>query len=70
MAKIIPPEGIKGIILSRAMIRLQDITEEEFRRLLLAKLIRPSSLEDVHGTHHQRPLYRHPRTGQYYTTVK
>lgn len=52
------------------MNREFEITEEEFRLLLAAKKIRPASLEDVHGTHHKRPLYRHPRTGQFYTTTK
>lgn len=50
--------------------RTAEDHEGEFRLLLAAKKIRPASLEDVHGTHHQRPLYRHPRTGQYYTTIK
>jgi len=50
--------------------RLRDISEEEFKRMLLAREIRPASLEDVNGTHHERPLFKHPRTGQFYTTVK
>ena len=50
--------------------RLQAITIEEFKRLLAAKLIRPASLEDVHGTHHQRPLYKHPNTNQLYVRTR
>lgn len=50
--------------------RLQVVSTEEFRQLLTAKQIRPASLEDVHGTHHQRPLFKHPNTGQYYVTVQ
>jgi hypothetical protein len=50
-------------------MRLKDITEAEFRALLSAKKIRPASLEDVNGTHHRRPLYKHPRTSQYYVEV-
>lgn len=46
------------------------ISVEEFKRLLEAKEIRPASKDDVYGTHHQRPLYLHPNTGQYYVKVK
>lgn len=46
-----------------------EVDEEEFRALLLAKKIRPASLEDVHGTHHKRALYKHPRTGQWYVAA-
>jgi len=52
------------------MKRLKKISEEEFKRMLLAKEIRPASLHDVAGTQHQRSLFEHPRTGQFYTTVK
>lgn len=51
-------------------MRLQVVTEAEFRELLRAKLIRPASLEDVNGTHHKRNLYRHPNTQQYYVAVR
>jgi len=50
--------------------RIQTVSAVEFRRLLDAKRIRPASLEDVYGTHHKRPLYRHPVTNQYYVEVK
>lgn len=49
--------------------RMKSVTEQEFKQLLFAKLIQPASLEDVHGTHHKRALYRHPRTGQYFVEV-
>ena len=47
-----------------------QVTEEEFKALLKSGKIRPASLEDVHGTHHKRPLYKHPRTGQYYVAIQ
>lgn len=47
-----------------------SVTEAEFRELLRHKRIRPASLEDVHGTHHRRALYRHPNTHQYYVAVR
>ena len=50
--------------------RIKKISEEKFKQLLLNKEIRLASLDDVNGTHHKRPLYRHPRTDQFYTTVK
>lgn len=50
--------------------RLQHIDTETFKALLAAKLIRPASLNDVHGTHHQRALYEHPNTKQYFVAVK
>jgi hypothetical protein len=46
------------------------LDEEEFKQLLTAKSIRPASLEDVMGTHHKRPLVRHPRTGQWFVLTK
>jgi len=49
--------------------RVVNITKEDFRALLSAKAIRPASLEDVYGTHHKRPLYRHPNTNDYYVEV-
>ena len=51
-------------------MRLRVVTETEFREMLVAKLIRPASLDDVNGTHHKRNLYLHPRTQQYYVAVK
>lgn len=49
--------------------RERKVSPNEFRRLLAARLIRPASLDDVLGTHHKRPLYRHPNTGQWYVLV-
>lgn len=48
------------------MARLKVIPVDEFKALLKASKIRPASLEDVHGTHHQRNLYRHPNNNQFY----
>ena len=50
--------------------RVQAITANQFRELLHHKMIVPASLDDVHGTHHRRPLYRHPNTAQFYVAVK
>lgn len=52
------------------MKRLLEVSVEEFKKLLTQRKIRPASLEDVNGTHHKRPLYRHPNTGQYYVSIK
>lgn len=49
--------------------RERTVSEQEFRGLIARKVIRAASLEDVHGTHHKRPLYRHPRTGQWFVAV-
>lgn len=46
--------------------RIRSVTEQEFKLLLFANLIRPASLEDVYGKRHKRTLYRHPNTGQYF----
>lgn len=43
-----------------------EVSEDEFKRMLAAKEIRPASLEDHYNTHHDRPIYKHPRTGQRY----
>ena len=50
--------------------RTKKLSEEEFKQMLLNKEIRPATLDDVTGTHHKRPLYKHPRTKQFFTTVK
>lgn len=44
------------------MSRIHHVSEATFRTLLASGAIRPASLDDVLGTHHNRPLYRHPRT--------
>lgn len=46
------------------------VTVEEFKSMLLTKKIRPASLEDVWGTHHNRPIYLHPNTKQPYVKVE
>jgi len=48
------------------MKRLRHITPKQFKALLFAGLIRPASLNDVEGTQHKRPLYRHPNTHQFF----
>ena len=50
--------------------REKKITAEEFKQLLQNKQIRPASLEDVYGTHHKRPLYRHPNTGAWFVEIR
>lgn len=42
----------------------------EFAKLLHAKMIRGASLEDVLGTHHDRPLYQHPHTFEWFVQIK
>lgn len=37
---------------------------EVFRRWVEEGQIRPASLDDMWGTHHNRPVYAHPNTGQ------
>lgn len=49
--------------------RVKQVSAEEFKQLLTGKRIRPASLDDVYGTHHKRPLYRHPNTQQYFVAV-
>lgn len=49
--------------------RVQLVSKEAFKRLLNQKLIRAASLEDVHGTHHQRKLVRHPNTHQWFVFI-
>lgn len=46
------------------------IDKEQFKIWLSEGQIRPASLEDVWGTHHNRPCYSHPNTGQPYVAVK
>lgn len=49
--------------------RTVETTVAEFKQLLEARKIRPASLDDVQGTHHNRPLYRHPNTMSYYVLI-
>ena len=46
------------------------IDRETFRRLLTEKRIRPASLDDVWGTHHNRPIYKHPNTEEFYVETQ
>lgn len=50
--------------------REKKVTEQEFRELLASKKIRGASLEDVQGTHHNRSIYKHPRTTQWFVEVE
>ena len=50
--------------------RLVFVSEAGFQHMLLRdRIIRPASLDDVLGTHHQRDLYRHPNTKQFYVKI-
>lgn len=51
------------------MRRAHVIDAETFRIWLATGAIRAAYLEDCYGTHHCRPLYLHPRTGQKYVAV-
>jgi hypothetical protein len=42
----------------------KEISTEDFKRMLKNVEIRPASLEDVWGTHHDRPVFLHPNTKQ------
>ena len=50
--------------------RTRTVTIWEFKKLLRGGYIRPATLDDVHGTHHGRPLYRHPSTGQWFVAIR
>jgi hypothetical protein len=50
--------------------KAQPIERETFKRLLQEKRIRPASLDDVWGTHHDRPIYEHPNTGAPYVEIE
>lgn len=52
------------------MSRIRQVDVEEFKRLLADRLIRPASLQDVEGLHHNRALYKHPNTGQFFVAVR
>lgn len=49
--------------------RQQLVTKEEFKALMTNRQIRPASLQDVEGIHHQRPLYQHPNTKQWWVAT-
>lgn len=52
------------------MNREMKVTKEEFKRMLEKKAIRPASLDDVQGTHHNKPIIRHPNTNQWFVVVR
>jgi hypothetical protein len=41
-----------------------SVPSDTFKQWIQDKQIRPASLEDVHNTHHARPCFAHPNTGQ------
>lgn len=43
--------------------RLKTVSTEEFKQMVNNRTIRSASMEDILGTHHQKPLYQHPNTG-------
>lgn len=43
--------------------RLQHVSVDEFKQMVNDRTIRSACMEDILGTHHQKPLYRHPNTG-------
>lgn len=47
----------------------RHVSREKFKEWLDAKAIRPASLEDMWGTHHDRPCYAHPVTGQPFVSM-
>lgn len=49
--------------------RIKIVSEYTFRRLIKDGRIRGASLNDIHGTHHTRNLYEHPRTKQLYVEM-
>lgn len=46
------------------MKHCRHIDRNTFRRWLTSGQIRGASLQDCLGTHHDRPIYAHPNTGQ------
>lgn len=46
--------------------RVVALSPEQFRALLGIRVLRGASLQDVEGLHHQRPLVRHPNTGEWF----
>jgi hypothetical protein len=47
-----------------------EISVDEFKKMLKNKEIRPASLEDIWGTHHNRPIYQHPNTKQPFVKIR
>lgn len=48
---------------------VKHVSRETFKKWLDEKQIRPASLEDMWGTHHNRPCYAHPVTGQPFVSM-
>lgn len=49
--------------------RLRKCSEQEFIELLRAKMIRPAGPDEIGGAFKGEPLYKHPRTRQYFVEV-
>ena len=47
----------------------RHVDRDTFKQWLAEKQIRPASLEDMYGTHHKRPVYAHPNTGQPFVSL-
>lgn len=48
---------------------VRHVSKEQFKEWLATGDIRPASLEDMWGTHHDRPCYAHPVTGQPFVSL-
>lgn len=49
--------------------RERHFSVDGFKKLLADKKIRPASIDDMYGTHHKRPLVKHPNTGDWFVYV-
>ena len=54
----------------RTKKRVLTWTPSVFQIALRERTIRPASLDDVTGTHHNRKLVRHPNTQQWFVLVR
>lgn len=48
---------------------VRHVDKPTFKAWMEKKLIRPASLEDVWGTHHDRRIWAHPNTGTPFVSV-
>lgn len=49
--------------------RERCVSVDEFKSLLTSRKIRLATLNDMMGTHSQKPLYLHPNTGVWFIAV-
>lgn len=47
----------------------RHVDRDTFKLWLTTNQIRPASIDDMWGTHHDRPAYAHPVTGQPYIAM-